>query len=524
MNSWARSALASMAASVALELARAEPPELQRLSPFFWSSSESNRIELDLAHIDADTRVWTSFPCAAGPLSLVTNGRAASVVALPPGIAPGYGWIRLVGRQGISEPKWVAWDSREVAKRAAVLPKQAPPVSLELPAAILGSFKERMVEMYRVPVNRGRPIWVEVIAASLGSKADPFLELRAIHGRRLAFQEDGFGVGADCRLHYLPEETGELLLAIRDTEYGGGPDYRYVLRIADIPWTGATNAVFSVPSGGSSAPTSYEQEPNDVTQKATVWIHGSGSMSGDFGGSGDIDWFRMRVSVAGKYAIRGRTRGLGSGAELRLRWIRSSTAVMAESTLTTGDDALMEASLDVSTDYWVEVGELFGRSRDWHETGVGKAGGVKPGEAPPGGWQYELECFPVAGVGVAVGSVTYQVPGGGKFEIPLTLTYPKDFKSTVVFSVQDAGAGWSLEPREIAGTPKEVRLQVRVPEGATVGAIYSFRLGIGLGGADLSRVAPVSTRAALRKLWPGLVTPPRAVDGWLTVGVVEAPP
>jgi hypothetical protein len=446
------------------------------------------------------------------------------VVALPAGTAPGYGWIRLAGRQGISEPQWVAWDSRGAVKRADVLPKPAPPMSLEFPATVLGSFKERTVEMYRVPVTRGRPIWVEVIAALSGSKADPFLELRAVHGRRLAFQEDGFGVGADCRLRYLPEETGELLLAIRDTAYGGGPDYRYVLRIADMPWTGATNAVFSMSSGGSSAPTSDEQEPNDVSQKATFWSCGSESISGDFGGSGDVDWFRMRVPVSGRYAVRGRTRGLGSGAELRLRWIRSSTAVMAESMLTTGDDAVMEASLDASTDYWVEVGELFGRSRDRHETGAGKVGGMNPGEAPPGGWYYELECYPVVGVGVAVGSVTYQAPIGGTFEIPLTLTYPKDFKSTVVFSVQDAGAGWSLEPREIVGAPKEVRLQVRVPEGATAGAIYSFRLGMGLVGADLSRKAPVSTRSALRKLWPGLVTPPRAVDGWLTVGVTEVRP
>lgn len=507
-----------------LRVAHAEPPELKGLSPMFWSSSEPNRVEWHVAHVDTATRVWTSFPCAVDPLGLVTNGRAASTVTLPVGAAPGFGWIRLVGRQGISEPHWVAWDSHGAVKRADPVSKKAPPVLLKAPGAIQSHFSERTMDTYRVPVIRGQPIWVEVMAAAFGSMADPFLELRNVHGRRLIFQEDGLGVGADCRIRYLPSDTAELLLAIRDTAYGGGPDYRYVLRIAETPWTGATNAVFSVPLGASFTRPTDEQEPNDEFQKATVWDDGSHSVSGNFGRAGDVDWYRMRLPVGGRYAVRGRTRGVGSGAELRLRWMRSTDAVMAESVLTTGDDAVMEASLEAATDYWIEVRELYGRGGGRQEEGAGQVGAIPDGGPTPGGWRYELEYVPVVGVAAAVDSVTFQVPLGGAFEVPLTLTYPKDFKSTVAFTIQDAGAGWSLEPREAAAGLKDIRLKVRVPEAAPVGAVLSFRVGVGLGGADLSRIVRVSTRSALRKRWPGLVTPPSAVDGWISVGVVETRP
>ncbi len=82
---------------------------------------------------------------------------------------------------------------------------------------------------------------------------------------------------------------------------------------------------------------------------------------------------------------------------------------------------------------------------------------------------------------------------------------------------QDAGAGWWLEPREITETPEEVQLKMRVPEAAKVGVILLFGLGLGLSRVDPFRIARVSTRLALRKLWPRLVTPPSVGDRWLAV-------
>jgi hypothetical protein len=104
--------------------------------------------------------------------------------------------------------------------------KKGRPVTL--PATLVGTIdRAGQADYFRFEAKAGQQIGAQVVAAALGSKLDPVLELTDADGRVLA---EGAGT-----LAYTCPAAGTFAIGIRDREYRGGGDMFYRVHVGDVP-------------------------------------------------------------------------------------------------------------------------------------------------------------------------------------------------------------------------------------------------------------------------------------------------
>ncbi|MBI2808242.1 MAG: hypothetical protein HYX68_24920 [Planctomycetes bacterium] len=81
------------------------------------------------------------------------------------------------------------------------------------------------VHYYRFDVKKGQPLGIHL---ELKSKIDPVLTLTDLAGRTLAESHDGL-------LGHTFAEAGSYAIGVRDREYRGGADFKYRLKLGEIP-------------------------------------------------------------------------------------------------------------------------------------------------------------------------------------------------------------------------------------------------------------------------------------------------
>ena len=81
---------------------------------------------------------------------------------------------------------------------------------------------------------------------------------------------------------------------------------------------------------------------------------------------------------------------------------------------------------------------------------------------------------------------------------------------------------WTLTNNMIPAKTNSVDVRVTVPNDAQPGTLTNFRL---LGHAEINDATtetPVSTFAAVKRLFPALLYPHRGLDGWMSVGITAS--
>jgi len=100
---------------------------------------------------------------------------------------------------------------------------------IALPATVVGAMNQTGdVDYYRFEAKAGQEIGVQVLAAAVGSKLEPYLRLTDASGQVLAESSDGL-------LGYTCVSAGTYVVGIRDRDYRGGGAMHYRLHIGTLP-------------------------------------------------------------------------------------------------------------------------------------------------------------------------------------------------------------------------------------------------------------------------------------------------
>jgi hypothetical protein len=150
--------------------------------------------------------------------------------------------VRLATPQGASTLGQLVVVRDPVIVEAANNDTLATAQPISLPATVCGAIeKPEDVDYYKFHVKAGTALTFHVWCQRLQNKihdlqehADPILSLRNASGTVLA-SDDNYFFG-DPLLHYRFATEGDYYLEVRDTRYGGNPNWQYAIEIHDRPF------------------------------------------------------------------------------------------------------------------------------------------------------------------------------------------------------------------------------------------------------------------------------------------------
>lgn len=111
------------------------------------------------------------------------------------------------------------------------------PVSVTLPVTVNGRiFPREDVDIWSFEAKAGQEVTCAAIAAGLGSPLEVRLEIRDVHGRRIAESDDRPPSGTEALARFVVPADGTYQVHIRDEKSGGLQNYVYRLTLTDGPF------------------------------------------------------------------------------------------------------------------------------------------------------------------------------------------------------------------------------------------------------------------------------------------------
>jgi len=208
------------------------PPSavVARTIPEAGPRGQSIRLTLEGKHLDGIDSVATKQP--GFKATIVKEGRSDTSLTAQiffPGTTPaGVYPLTLHGPGGVATVNFIV---DLFAARQEQEPNDSPRRGqrLTLPASIVGTLgKSGDVDYYVFDATQGQQLGVQVLAAAIGSKLEPFVQLTTLDGAVLAQSSAGL-------LGHTFKQAGSYALGIRDRQLRGGPDFGYRLHLGDIP-------------------------------------------------------------------------------------------------------------------------------------------------------------------------------------------------------------------------------------------------------------------------------------------------
>lgn len=291
--------------------------------------------------------------------------------------------------------------------------------TLGLPCVVSGTVgKTEDVDWYAVEAKAGQRLTFTVWANRLENKVhdlqthlDPILALFDSTGRELA-NDDNHSF-ADPRLSYEFKASGRYLLQVRDTTYGGNPNWTYVLeatagpvvsavsplavnpgRTAELRARGpnldpSTSLRLDVPGGLPSGPCLFSlsapggrtppvalvvtslnvvEERDDAAngvEKAQP-IEMPAALCGKLAAPNDLDTYRFEARKGTAYTFEAFARRAGAGTDPVVRLLDGKGATVAEvdDTPGLGKDARLDWTAPADGPCAVQVADLHGRGGD----------------------------------------------------------------------------------------------------------------------------------------------------------------
>lgn len=259
-------------------------------------------------------------------------------------------------------------------------------------------------DQFRVTVQMGRRLTAEVEGLRLGRSAlDPFLAILDSAGKTLAASEDtAFGF-QDGVLSIVAPETGDYIVLVRDSAFGGKEDFQYLLHVGDFPrptavyplagkvGTKASLRFVGDPGGPiaedvqlpdrpeeklgvaaegapspnwirvTSRPIVMENEPNDSLERAGGAHDVPVVFNGIIGKPGDRDWFKFRGKKGERLQITVFARRLRSPLDSVLQVVTPGGAQISDNDDTAGPDSSVTFKADEAGDFALSVRDFLGR-------------------------------------------------------------------------------------------------------------------------------------------------------------------
>jgi hypothetical protein len=311
--------------------------------------------------------LWTSLPAKVVTATLVEpsqDDQASFDVKVDPDAPLGLYGLRLATRSGLSNVKLFLIDDLPVVTERDSTFRTAPQ-RLSRPVAVVAKAGEADIDRYSIDVAAGQRVTFEVVGNRLGQDFDPVVTIKDARGRQVVERDNDVGLMFDCRFAHTFDESGTYTIDVRDSRFQGSDHLVYVLRVGRFPegrvvFPSAIRAGESLSLGipgddrfaqrvaapQSTASASFfqelrrpgdqasawvpiqvspysntvEQEPNDVTAKATL-ASIPRVLHGVIASPNDRDAFAFELTAGQRLIAHVESRPLGSPADLDISLI-----------------------------------------------------------------------------------------------------------------------------------------------------------------------------------------------------------
>ncbi len=445
-----------------------QAPVLGPAVPLGMQRGTGLELTLTGTNLAEPTGLWTSFPAKVTIPTDKDNGKDNAKLRVRldvPADAPlGFGSLRLATTRGMSNFRLFCIDELPQVLDLGTNRSPSTAQAVPIPCVVVGRADAEVTDYFKISVRPGQRVSFDLLGRRLGSPLEPQLALLdARTGRELpgGFSHDAPGCEADPRLTYTFAAGGDYLIAVRDVEYRGGPDYGYRLRIGDFPcattpvpmaarrgskatvrFTGpkvegvapvevsvpADPAVSTVwvapkgPSGLSGWPVALavsdhdevvEKEPNDEAAKASR-VPVPGGVTGRFEQKGDVDYFVFAGKKGQRLDIEAQSLELYSPTEVYMVLQDAKGGQLAATNPAAAPR--IDYTPPADGDYYLRVENLL------------YAGG--PSES------YRVTVTPYQpGFTLGLFLDRYELPPGGSVGVPVILTARKDYTGPIELSV-----------------------------------------------------------------------------------------
>ncbi|QVL33658.1 PPC domain-containing protein [Telmatocola sphagniphila] len=357
-------------------------PQAPVISPAFphgLSRGTKSELKISGSKLETAKAVWASFPVQAS-----VKAKSAQEVTLTLDVSKeasvGYHHLRVITEFGISNAILICVDDLPQVLQTSGHQDKKTPQKLTIPCVVAGKVDEDKSDWYSFTVSPGQRLSFETLGHRLGNPIDPILKLySAATGLEIpgTYSDDPPGLQNDARITHTFAEAGEYLIEMRDTQYRGGPNHHYRLRIGDFPVgqvveplyiqagkkatvqfpgasitkvlgvevtapaTSLTGAIAVVPKIGelsgwplqvriSDVPELLEKAPNNKPTEAMQLPVPCGVSAG-FQSKGDVDYYRFPAKKGVKYLISAETFDINTPAEVYLQLLDKDQKQLAKS-------------------------------------------------------------------------------------------------------------------------------------------------------------------------------------------------
>ncbi|MCA9035431.1 MAG: hypothetical protein KDA91_09880 [Planctomycetaceae bacterium] len=317
---------------------------------------------------------------------------------VPKDVEPDVYSARVITDQGSSASQLLVVDVLPGVQLAAESEVSTTPQLIPESAFVVGQLNPVKSRFFRIPLQQGQGLSLEVLARRLGSDLDPVLRITDPQGREVGFSDDVPGLQGDAALRFEAPASGEYNIELRDVKYTGGGRHFFHLRIGDFPLK-SIDARMHLWQQSEAA---NDAEPNNNQESASLVSAEAQFITGTLQEPADIDWYRIQATDASPLCVTSSTRDIGSAADLVLQLWSSDGKKLAEADDNGPLDAQLITSLPAAGEYLLLVKELAGR------------GGPE--------WTYELQLNRGEGrIELTIPSDRMNVPRGGSLSLAATV-------------------------------------------------------------------------------------------------------
>lgn len=150
-------------------------------------------------------------------------------VAIGPGVRAGVYEVRVLGRNGISNPRAFVVDTLPEIIGPSTNTTQASAAGVPNGGVVNGRGRANGVEWFKFPMARGQRLLVECAGVEIDSRMDASMLLHGPDGVEVARARHGEV------LDYTAPEAGGYFLKLHDGQFRGGDDFYYRLRMSARP-------------------------------------------------------------------------------------------------------------------------------------------------------------------------------------------------------------------------------------------------------------------------------------------------
>ena len=372
-----------------LPSAHAVAPRLTNILPAGGQRGTELEVRFTGQRLD-DTKEVILFTPGISVVSVeATTNRVKATLKISADCRLGEHQMRLRTATGVSELRtfWVG----AFTNLAEVEPNNdlAKPQKLSLNVTVSGTVISDDLDYFTVSIEKGQRLTAEIEGMRLGRGVfDPYIAILDKSGKLLSGAEDSSLGFQDGIASIVAPESGEYLVLVRESAFGGKEDCYYRLHVGDFPrptavypvaaragestkvkfigdvkgsfeqevkFSTAATEKFGVFANGSpspnwmrvtSFPTALEAEPNDTREQAGDARELPVVFNGILSKPGDHDWFRFRAKKGQNLQVSVFARRLRSPLDSSIQIVNAKGASVAENDDSVGPDSALNFKPD----------------------------------------------------------------------------------------------------------------------------------------------------------------------------------